>query len=266
MRFIYTKSFLIFFVALAVFAFVALADFLGYLGPVKRALMYTPRLISIAAVSSGEKVKVFFSSVFKIRKIILENYQLNEQLAQFKLQTVQLNLLKNENDNLRNELGFAKSSNFELIPCAVLSQNPVGLRDTVVVGCGIKNGIKEGQVVISKGFVAGRILYAADEYSTIQLAISPGFAMDVKVLPSGSAGVLRGSYGSGLFVDQISQDANIADGDFILTTGINPQVEKNLTVGQVGAKLSKDNDLFKRYSITTPLNFYDLDFMFSVLK
>ena len=264
MRFIYTKAFAIFSVCLVVVAVITFLQVKGYGGPIQAVFINAPRPVAAAVSSVVRPTKNFFSAIYNLKKIGTENAQLAAQVYQLQQQLVGYDQASRENHDLKQELGFVSSAPSHLVPCTALAQNPLGLTDTLIINCGQNAGIAEGQGVVSQGYLIGKIQYAGKTSSTVLLVTSSQFSSDARVSKTGDPGVVEGSFGSGIILDQLSQNAVVNKGDLVVTAGINSQIPKNILIGQVGNVLSTPNDLFKKAALVSPIDFFSLQFVFVV--
>ncbi len=262
MRFIYTKAFAFFSVCVAIVAIVTFLEAKGYGGPIQAVFINAPRPVAAAVSSLARPVRNFFSTVYNLKKITDQNVQLTSQVYQLQQQLADFNQATRENQDLKQELGFVAGAKNQFTPCTALAQNPLGLTDTLIINCGQDNGVTEGQGVITQGYLVGKIIYAGKTSSTVLLITSSQFSSDALVSSTGDSGVVEGSFGSGIILDQLSQSAVVNKGDLVVTAGINPQIPKNLLIGQVGSVLSAPGDLFKKATLVSPIDFSNLQFVF----
>lgn len=264
MRFIYTKTFAYFCIGLVIACILIVLNVRGYLEPLRLAVLEAPRPVSYISKGIVSPVRNFFSTIYTLRNIARDNTMLEAKVTELQQQNVLLDQYKLQNDELKKELGFSQSSQLSLLSCGVLSKDPGGFTDALVLSCGEKAGVVVGQAVISQGYLVGKIIFVTANTSTALLITNAQSSVDAKVSKSGTEGVVKGSFGSGLFLDLISQNTEVNTGDIIVTAGINSQVPKNILIGEAGDLLSVPNDLFKKHSIKSPVNFHDLDFVFVV--
>lgn len=264
MRFIYTKAFAIFAACVCAVALLLFLQLKGWLDPVRAAILRAPRPVSRLAKAAAVPVKDFFTTIYQLKKISEENAQLQARIAALEADVVNENQLAVENQALRNELGFVKSSKLTLVPCTALSQNPFGLSDSLILNCGTNDGVSQGQAVISQGYLVGKITYAGNKTSTVLLADSSEFSTDAKVSQTLASGLVKGSFGSGLILDQVPQTSDLQTGWLVTTAGINSQIPKNLLIGSINGLLSASSDLFKKASVLSPIDFKNLEFVFVV--
>ena len=264
MRFIYTKSFATFACFFALGALVVVLQLKGLLYPVKNIFLQAPRPVIFVISHTAAPVKNFFSVLYRLRSITEQNSQLQQQNIQLSQSLVLLNQAQSENAALKNELGFAQSTNLQLQPCTVISSNPFGIEDSIVLNCGSGAGVAVGQAVISQGFLVGKVTSVDRNSSIVLLANSSSFSTDAKISKTGATALVHGSFSSGLILDQLSQNDQANKGDLVVTAGIDQHIPKNILIGQIGDLLSSTSDLFKSTTIISPIDLKNLDFVFAV--
>ena len=264
MRFIYTKAFAIFSTCLVVGALLVILQIKGLLDPVKTVLLNSPKPIISGFKAVTHPIKGFFSTVYRLRTIVRENNQLSEKVLQLEQQVVDYNRLSLENQALRSELGFSQATKLNLVPCTVLNQNPSGLTSAITLNCGSGQGVTAGMAIIASGHLVGKVVYSGNGLSTALLITSSDFSSDASLSQSGAVGVVRGSFGSGVILDQLSQHEVVQKGWLVTTAGINSQIPKDILIGEIGDELSSQNDLFKKTTVVSPVDFNNLEFVFAV--
>ena len=264
MRFIYTKTFVVFFSFLVLFTGMVFLESTNRIDPVKRFFLAAPRPVIALTQAVVMPVKHFFVTVYSLKDIVKENQLLTNKITDWQGQVIDLENLKKENEALRKELGFVRNSKMKLVPCSVLSRNAFGLLDSVSLSCGTEQGVEEGDAIISQGFLVGKIIRANSSLSTALFAKSANFLTDAKVVKSGAEGVLKGSYGFGMSLEQLSQNAQAEKGWLVATAGIDPKIPKNLPIGEIGEVISNSNELLKKATVVSPVDFKSVDFVFVV--
>jgi rod shape-determining protein MreC len=263
-KFIYTKTFIAFAVALVIVLIGLVMQVKGWLQPIEYALLQTPRPISSVVRSIAEPVRTFFTTIGSLRSVVKENTTLQAQVIALQQQQVQFDKLKTDNDLLREELKFKEQSKLALESCSVLSIDPQELSDAMVLSCGKEQGIEVGQAVLSQGYLVAKIAYVGSYTSTALLISNAQSSIDARLSKDNTEGVVKGSFGSGMVFDLVSQNAQINAGDLVVTAGINSRIPKDILIGQVGTVLSGPNDLFKKMSITSPVRQRAVEFVYVV--
>lgn len=264
MRFIYSKTFLAFATALVLIVIALVMQAKGWLQPIEYALLQAPRPISATVRAIAEPIRTVASTLGSLRSVVRENGVLRNQVVQLQQNQVQFDKLKTDNELLRNELKFKAQSDLVLESCNVLSIDPQELSDAIVLSCGKEQGIEEGQAVISQGYMIAKVAYVGSFTSTAILISNAQSSVDAKLSKNNTEGVIKGSFGSGMVFDLVSQNADVAQGDLVVTAGINAQIPKDILIGQVGSVLSGQNDLFKKMSVTSPVRQRAVEYVFVV--
>jgi rod shape-determining protein MreC len=264
MRFIYNKTFVAFFVCLCLLVFFMFLNSQGALDQIKRFFLRLPQPVVNFSGNLGRNTKSFFLALYDLKGMVKENAQLKENIALLEIDLAAAEADIRENEILRKELGFVKSSKLDLEPCEVLSANSLNLTDTLIINCGTDQGLLEGQVIISQGHIVGKIIYVGKTTSTAQIATSSKFLTDARISKTGQPAVVQGSYNSGMVIDQLPQSTQLEPGWLIVSGGINSKIPADLPIGEVGQIISSQNDLFKKASLLSPVDFNDLRFVYAV--
>ena len=262
MRFIYTKTFAIFAVCLTILAIFVFIQTKGWLNPVRKIGLKTPNALASGVKAAITPVKNFFSTLYQLRHLAQENSRLTSQIGTLQQNLVEANELARENEALRNELGLAKRSKRPLVPCNVLSNDPFGPGGALILSCGSAAGVELGQAVLSEGYLVGKIVYVGKDISTALLITNSNFSVDARVSQTEQAGIVRGSFGSGLVLEQIPQTAALEKGWLAVSAGINDKIQKNILIGEITDIISNSNELFKKAALTSPIDFDNLEFVF----
>ena len=264
MRFIYSKTFLVIFVSLCLAVFLMYLNSKGNLDQVKRFFLRLPQPLVKVSSAVGKGSKDFFSTLYNLKGLTKENAELKNKILQLQNDLAQTQSDSRDNQVLRQELGFIKNSKLNLQPCEVLSQNALNLTDNLILNCGKEQGVSEGQAALSLGHLVGKVVYSGKTSATVLLATSSKFVTDARVSKTGQVGVVEGSFNSGLILDQLPQSAVLEKGDLVVTAGINSIIPKDLPIGEVGGMASNPNDLFKKASLLSAVDFGNLQFIYVV--
>jgi rod shape-determining protein MreC len=264
MRFIYTKAFAIFSVCLIIVTIFVFFQTKGWVDPIRNTVLQSPRPVIILVKNITLPIKNFFSTLYQLNKITKENSDLLERVTQLQQNLVEYQQQARDNESLRKNLGFVQTTKLPLISCIVLSENAFGLINSLILNCGSDEGVTAGQAVVSQGYLVGKILYVGKNSSTVLLSTASDFSTDAKISQANTNAIVKGSFGSGLILEQVPQTADLQKGWLVVTAGINQQVPKNILIGQVSDILSGSNDLFKRAALTSPVDFGNLGFVFVV--
>jgi rod shape-determining protein MreC len=263
MNFIYSKTFAVVFGCLVLLVILGLLYRVGWLDPVRYAILAVPRPITRVTSKVTRPIQNFFSTIYRLRSIANENGELRAKVSELQNTVVLLNQYKQENDTLRVELGFVRENRFSLEPCSVLSIDPQSVTDAMIINCGKNKNIQVGMPVVSSNYLVGKIIYVGNLTSTVVLLSSSQSSVDAVVSGGEVSGVVRGTLGSSLVFDLVPQNSELKSGEILVTAGIS-QIPKNIIIGELGELVSRPSDLFKKMTVKSPIRFNDLDFVFVV--
>lgn len=231
---------------------------------IRELAVLMPRPVAVAADFVARPIRDFFGQLVTLHSIVSEHGMLKARLIELQNQIVVLEQDRQDKLRLEKELGFIQTTSLTTTACTVISRDPQGLTETIIISCGEQESVKIGQAVVSSGVLVGKIIYVTHGTATVVLLTNPQTAIDASLSRQNISGLLKGSFGSGIILDLLPPDTKITPGELVVTAGINPVIPKNILIGQVGEVISSPNDLFKKLTIQSPVNFHDLRYVFVV--
>jgi rod shape-determining protein MreC len=172
-----------------------------------------------------------------------ENVQLKQDIESLTSENSRLRELERENADLRRQLNFEREfPDLRGKGAVVLSRDPSGLNQILVIDKGTADGIIAGQAVTdSGGYFIGRIrTVTGDHQAEVLLITDVDSSVAVYVDRTGTDGVANGRWPRGrLSVEHLSQDANLGKGDLLKTSG-RELVPRGLILGQIYNIVSND--------------------------
>lgn len=198
-----------------------------------------------------------------------ENYELHEELVRLKLRMARLEPLKEENERLREVVGFTTATSLNLLPAEVIARNPGQWMETVIIDKGENHGLKRNMPVITKEGVVGRLFRTAPGFSEVILLTDPrdGNSMSGVIERTRDLVYIYG-YSSGrpghCLVRPSDLDVELQVGDRILTSGASLHFPRNLVIGVIN-EVRDHQDVFNREALMKPVvNFSRLEYVFVV--
>ncbi len=213
----------------------------------------------------GRKTKSFFSIFFEIGRMRRENQNLANKIIELSVQESKLKEVEIENNRLKELLSYKTTHSEENFLIAdVIGLDPTGFYDTILVNKGSDNGVSAGQAVTSLGVLVGKVDEVWPTTSKITLIISKDSIIQVMLQNSRTSGILRGGI-SGIVLDDIPLDTQIAENENIITSGLGGSLPKNIYVGRAEKEISVKSDIFKTIKIKSPVNFPKLEIVSIIL-
>lgn len=265
MRFIYTKTFTKIFTVFVILSLVFILDKTGYLGFVKDAFSRVYGLATNKVSQVTNIGKSSFSTLFTIKNLVHDNAVLDQKVDELSFENARLKSAQDENAALRNALNFRQQSKLNLLPTEVLTLDPTGFSQTVVIDKGESSKVKLKQpVVVSPGILVGKVTKVNPTTAEVTLITDPSIVVNAEAVDSGARGIMRGEHGLGLTFDLVTQNELIKSGDEVITSGLSDDFPRGLLNGTVGALRSNQTDLFQKAYIAPAVDLRNLRFLFVV--
>ena len=205
-----------------------------------------------------EKAADSWSLLFSQKKALMEeNRKIAEQLSVFENKALLSDLLLSENQALKDfkEKGLGRSP----LSAPVVARGGLSLYGTLTIGLGKKDGLKEGDLILSQsGYLLGRVARADEGASLVSLFSADGEKRDVFVGPKRLLLEAKGQ-GSGNFIIEGPHEAGIVAGDPVINALGEPY-----PLGVVEKIKYNPADPFETIRFQHPLNIRDIRFVLVV--
>jgi rod shape-determining protein MreC len=166
----------------------------------------------------------------------------------------EVNRLEAENALLQQEIISLREQAAEADVLAALlnyarSQPQSRYLATNVIGRDVSPFIRS--ILIGGGSDAG-----ISTYSRVQLITDPENAVNVKFQESRTEGVLTAQLNGELVVDLIDLNAELSQGELVLTSGLGGKYPADIPVGRILSIHHRDYDLFQQAMMGDPISFF----------
>ena len=216
-------------------------------------------LSSISFSSRG-----LFGGISEISDLKEQNADLAEKLRQSRIDKNEFEELKAENEILKKQLGFKEQvKEKELIPAKIISREPTTFLDNIIIDKGSDDGISTGLAVVSEGALVGRVSEVFQNQSKVILITSKDSVVQSMLQKNRDMGVLRGGL-SGITLENIPQDVEVADKEGVVTSGLGGGIEQGILIGEVTGQKSSKAEIFKILNVQPTVNFSKLEIVFVV--
>jgi len=199
-------------------------------------------------------------------KDLYEKYtDLKEKVEKTELYYAQIEELQKEVTELKSTLDLnATLSEYTYINATVVNRNIGYWYNTITIDKGSKNGIKEGDAVITANGLIGKIVNVSNFSSTVKLLTTNEISNKISVKISTS-----NEYFYGLLIgyDQerhiyklegITESDKINEGDLVTTTGLTDYFPSGILIGKVSKVVKDEYDLNSVVEVIPSVNFEDI--------
>ena len=199
-------------------------------------------------------------------KALKENEKLRERLMLLSLEKETLFEYELENRRLKEMLDFKRESKIELIPAKVTNMGLTSNLLSMTLDVGSDEGVTKNNPITTPAGIIGKISYVSKKSSVVQLICDPDFRIGVRILPSGSTGILRWRINNICDVREVYKNSNIDVGDRVVTSGISDIFPSDLYVGTVSSVANDRNQFQKIVSVQIEENLSSIIYVFVIIN
>jgi len=206
----------------------------------------------------GENFKNYSTAVSTIGNLQKDNQKLENKISVLMSEISTMEEAKKENDNLRKLLKFTQTTKANYVSGEVIFYDPSNSRQAIMINRGTKDNVKNGNPVISEGYIIGRISETGETSSKVLLAIDPDSIIPAAVQATSSTGLIKGQIGFGLLLDNVPQGEKISKGDIVITSGLGGELPRGLIIGTIDEVNSRDNGIYQQARVRPAANLKNL--------
>ena len=214
----------------------------------------------------ADPISDFFRGIFNRGDLVRENERLREELERLQTETAATEDAQRRLQELEEALGVKENRPDDVFVVAdVIAQDPSGFKRALAIDRGSKDGLDEGMVVLSKsGSLVGVVSLVYEEFAWLRLISDPNNAVNIAVLTGGeegaeARGVAVGDLRSRLSLEMLPTEAQIQEGDLVITSGLGGNYPRTLLLGSVTSVEEKPQALAKRATMEPSADLSSLD-------
>jgi rod shape-determining protein MreC len=179
----------------------------------------------------------WFSGIGHMGELDAENKRLREALDAVTAENARLQEMGRENERLRSMLKFQdERPDVQAVVANSIGGDPSGLTRVLTIDKGSDEGITEGMAVTSPGgILVGTIESVKADRASVVLLTDVNSSIPVATQRAQVPGVLDGQWqkGGNLLMSHIPRDADVQNGDVLVTSGLGGTFPKGLLCAQV---------------------------------
>jgi len=239
----------------------------GYLAPISRVALSPFISTQTWLASRYLAIRDFFTVPGDVTRLSQLNSQLEAEVARLQSQIIELQQENSELEVLSALLDFARThSENEYITAAVIGRDISPFLHYIIINRGSDDGLRRGMPVVSSQGLVGRVAAVTAGGARVQLISDPDTAINVRIQPSGAEALLQGSITGDLSVEAIPQDANIQNGDLVLTSGLGGNYPPDILIGQISGVRQRPVELFQSATAEPVVDFSLLEIVLVIVN
>lgn len=231
--------------------------------------------VSRLVYSSIASSKEVFTNIFGSKSIREENEKLKIENAELKEKNINMENIIAKEDFLKNEYNLYLQNKGSLISANVIALDNNNLFIRFNINKGSKDGVKVGDIIVQGTAgdkentyikaVVGKVIEVGYNWSKVSSLVDSTSNISFNIVRSQSYGAISGQENNLLSGFMYKSDADVVVGDRLVTSGRGGIFPRDLYIGEVTEVKSSDNNLEKKISVKSPVDFTTL-FRVFVLK
>ena len=204
-----------------------------YLEVMRNALSVVTYPLQMAAATPADFVRNasrYFATLIEVQR---ENADLRRQQLSSGERLLRFELLEQENAQLRELLNMSRRVEVQSIAADILYNAPDPFARKVILDRGTQQGVEAGLAVVDTKGVVGQVTRVHPVQSEVTLLTDRNQSIPVTVVRNGVRGVLFGTGRGRLEMRFVLADADIREGDQLVTSGLDGIFVPGLPVATV---------------------------------
>jgi rod shape-determining protein MreC len=213
----------------------------------------------------GLSVSNGLSDLAEIQTLRERNAELEETLAQFQAELVELREVTNDYQRLTDLLDYTSSREDQTFVTAdVIALDQSGFLGNMIINRGSRDGITKGMPVVTREGLVGRVNAVSANATQVQLITDPDSAISARLQTTRVEGSVVGVFPGGLSMTLIPLGQTIQEGDLVITSGLGGNLPPDLTIGQVASIRQVEAELYQEAEVRSLVDFDTLEFVLVV--
>ena len=221
--------------------------------------------IVYSSIASSKEV---FTKIFGSKSIREENEKLKIENAELKEKNVNMENIIAKEDFLKNEYNLYLKNKESLLSANVIALDSNSLLIRFNINKGSKDGVKVGDIIVQGTVgedentyikaVVGKVIEVGYNWSKVSSLVDSSSNVSFNVVRTQSYGAINGQENNLLSGFMYKSDADIIVGDKLVTSGRGGIFPSDLYIGEVTEVKSSENNLEKKISVKSPVDFTTL--------
>ena len=200
------------------------------------------------------------SDFAQLQSLRARNADLEDALARYQAELIELREIANDYERLAQLLDYTSTAaNQEFVTADVISIDQTGLRRSITINRGTRDGIAVGMPVVTDQGLVGRVLDISANAARILLITDRDSAVSARLQSSRVEGSLRGQLSGNLRLTMVPPGDSVAVGDLVLTSGLGGNFPADIVIGVVASSRQFEFELFQEAEVTSFTSFEALE-------
>lgn len=196
----------------------------------------------------------------EVNRLEVENALLQQEIISLREQAAEADVLA----ALLNYIRSQPQSRY--LATNVIGRDVSPFIRSILIEGGSDAGITRGMPIVTSRGLIGRVAEVFATYSRVQLITDPEIAVNIKFQESRTEGVLTAQLNGELTVDLIDLNAELSQGELVLTSGLGGKYPADIPIGSILSIHHRDYDLFQQATIQSSVEFDQLNIVLVIIN
>lgn len=186
---------------------------------------------------------------------------LEEALAVYQAELAQLREKGADYDRLAALLDYNRfgPEDHEYVTCDVIGMDTTGFVRAIQIDCGRRDGVELMDPVVTERGLVGRVTQVSATGAEVLLVTDPTSRVNARLQSTREDGVVSGQLVGDLLMSFIPIEAQVREGDLVMTNGLGQMLPADLLVGQVLSVSLSENELYQEARVRSLVDFSRLE-------
>lgn len=232
----------------------------GLLGPLEELASVPLNLVTGVLNPAVLSLTGGVSDLAQLQTLQQTNAALEEALAELTAELVELREIARDYERMAEMLDYTSTAaSQEFVATNVISNDQSGLRRSITIDRGTRDGIATGMPVVTAQGLVGRVLEISANASRVLLVTDRDSAVSSRLQTTRVQGSLRGQLSGNLRLTLVPPGDTVVVGDLVLTSGLGGNFPPDIVIGQVASTRQFQFELFQEAEIISFNNFDELE-------
>jgi rod shape-determining protein MreC len=185
------------------------------------------------------------------------NVDLQSQLVRLKFEEKRSEFERKENARYREMLLLLPRDGYRIVPADVVAYDQGRRLSTAVIRA--SEDLERFRAVVDENGIVGKISSSSGRVATVSLLVGPNCRVAARDTRTQALGIVKWYSGRGLYLDDVSLDADVEQGDTLVSSGLGGVFPEGINIGVVDTLETTSSAFFMQIRVTPFVDFGALD-------
>ncbi len=233
----------------------------GALGPFEDVVSVPLNFVQGVIGGATQSVSGFIDDVSNFRKLEQRNKDLEEALAVYQAELAELREKGQDFDRLAALLNYDRlgPEDRQYATCDVIGTDTTGFVRAIQIDCGRRDGVGLLDPVVTELGLVGRVTKLSAAGAEVLMVTDPTSSINARLQSTREDGRVVGQLAGDLVMTNIAVDADVIEGDLVVTNGLGQTLPADLVVGRVLSVALAESELYQEARVRSLVDFGRLE-------